>query len=100
MGMSEAKSLAIESWTLYAIAIIVIIMRMCAYHVPLLLSESALADPSLSSSRRILLGAWKKLQIDDYIMLFIAVSCQNNTSHFVLQHDFEPRHSRLLRYAR
>lgn len=51
MGYSEAKSLAIESWTLYAIAIIVVICRIL--------------------SRRILLGSFKKLQIDDYIMYFV-----------------------------
>ncbi|CAD6587442.1 MAG: hypothetical protein ASARMPRED_003102 [Alectoria sarmentosa] len=51
MGMSEAKSLAIESWILYTIALLVVICR--------------------TLSRRILLGSLKKLQIDDYIMYFV-----------------------------
>ncbi|OCK93152.1 uncharacterized protein K441DRAFT_661911 [Cenococcum geophilum 1.58] len=46
-----ARSLAVESWTLYAIGICLIALRIL--------------------SRRIVLGSFRKLQLDDYLMLFI-----------------------------
>ncbi|KAL8725972.1 MAG: hypothetical protein Q9166_007005 [cf. Caloplaca sp. 2 TL-2023] len=52
--VNSAKSLAIESWTLYPFGILIIAARII--------------------SRRILLGSFKKLQIDDWIMMFVAVT--------------------------
>lgn len=48
---SFAQSLAIESWALYVIGLILIAMRL--------------------ASRRIQLGAFDKFQLDDYLMIFI-----------------------------
>ncbi|KAL9063331.1 MAG: hypothetical protein Q9161_009523 [Pseudevernia consocians] len=58
MGMTEAQSLAIESWILYTIAILIVICR--------------------TLSRRILLGSFRKLQIDDYIMYFVVTAVNLN----------------------
>ncbi|KAL9046190.1 MAG: hypothetical protein Q9214_000910 [Letrouitia sp. 1 TL-2023] len=51
---SQAKTLEIESWILYSIGLCLIAARIW--------------------SRRLLLGSFKKLQIDDYIMLFIVIT--------------------------
>lgn len=53
MGLSEATSLAIESWTLFAIAILTVAARLV--------------------SRTILLGSARKWQIDDYIMMVVVL---------------------------
>ncbi|KAL8863140.1 MAG: hypothetical protein Q9178_000515 [Gyalolechia marmorata] len=52
--VDSVQSLTIESWTLYPFGILLIAARII--------------------SRRILLGSFKKLQIDDWIMLFVAVT--------------------------
>ncbi|KAH9209079.1 hypothetical protein DL95DRAFT_344790 [Leptodontidium sp. 2 PMI_412] len=51
---SFAQSLAIESWTLYAIGLILIAMRL--------------------ASRRIQLGAFDKFQLDDHIMILVTLT--------------------------
>ncbi|KAL8676887.1 MAG: hypothetical protein Q9186_006641 [Xanthomendoza sp. 1 TL-2023] len=50
--VNSVQGLGIESWTLYPVGILLIAARIL--------------------SRRILLGAFKKLQIDDWLMLFVA----------------------------
>ncbi|KAL8786501.1 MAG: hypothetical protein Q9213_002728 [Squamulea squamosa] len=52
--VSSVQSLTIESWTLFPFGILLIAARII--------------------SRRILLGSFKKLQIDDWLMLFVAVT--------------------------
>ncbi|KAI4157472.1 MAG: hypothetical protein L6R39_000657 [Caloplaca ligustica] len=52
--VSQVRSLFIESWTLYPIGILLIAARI--------------------ASRRLLLGSFRKLQIDDWIMVFVAVT--------------------------
>ncbi|KAL8691656.1 MAG: hypothetical protein Q9224_004124 [Gallowayella concinna] len=52
--VNSVQGLGIESWTLYPVGILLIAARIL--------------------SRRILLGAFKKLQIDDWLMLFVAVT--------------------------
>ncbi|KAL8717740.1 MAG: hypothetical protein Q9225_005051 [Loekoesia sp. 1 TL-2023] len=52
--VSQVRSLEIESWTLYPIGLLLIAARI--------------------ASRCLLLGSWKKLQIDDWIMVFVAIT--------------------------
>ncbi|KAL8660284.1 MAG: hypothetical protein Q9202_006695 [Teloschistes flavicans] len=52
--VDQVKSLAIESWTLYPFGILLVAARI--------------------ASRCILFGSYKKLQIDDWIMLFVCVT--------------------------
>lgn len=66
----EALHLEIESWTLYGITLLFILARMwvaCPHH-------DILSNGHIRSSRRLLLGSWRRLQIDDYLMLFTLVS--------------------------
>lgn len=53
IGMEFTTSLLIESWTLYALGVIIVAARLI--------------------SRRIKLGKWRHLMIDDYLMLFVLV---------------------------
>ncbi|KAL8931968.1 MAG: hypothetical protein Q9211_006614 [Gyalolechia sp. 1 TL-2023] len=52
--VSQVRSLEIESWTLYPFGLVLVAARIL--------------------SRRILLGSWRKLQIDDWLMLFVCVT--------------------------
>lgn len=73
--MGQVRSLAIESWTLYAIALLFVAARMYDdFHEFSPVSWVTLTCP-FRTSRKILLGSFRKLQLDDYIMLFIVVSC-------------------------
>lgn len=74
MGLSEATSLAIESWTLYAIAILTVAARLCVHHIQPYTIRRDLIRLS-RASRTILLGSVRKWQIDDYIMMVIGVRC-------------------------
>ncbi len=58
--MEFTTSLAIESWILYAVGVAVVVCRML--------------------SRRIKLGKWRHLMIDDYLMVFALVCRLENAS--------------------
>ncbi len=71
----QVQALAIESWTLYAVAILFVAARLYAlFHAYSKTTRRVLTIAS-RASRRILFGSLKKLRLDDYIMLFVVVRC-------------------------
>ena len=71
----QVQALAIESWNLYAVAILFVAARLYALlHAYSKTTRSVLTIAS-RASRRILFGSLKKLRLDDYIMLFVVVRC-------------------------
>jgi len=75
----DAQHLLIESWTLYAIGLLFVAARMYVAMFAAFLCDQTINVGIRRASRRILLGSFKKFQIDDYIMLFIIVSIQHRT---------------------
>ena len=72
---SDAKHLLVESWTLYGVTILVFTARM--YDNSWFCGRRTSTDLHCRMSRRLLLGSWKKLQIDDYLMMGVIVSLIN-----------------------
>ncbi|KAK2751093.1 hypothetical protein FQN57_000168 [Myotisia sp. PD_48] len=83
-----AKELAIESWILYTLGIFLIGCRMCVSSTPPFIFISGFISDSNGSraSRRIAKGAWKRLQMDDYLMMVVSLTltgvivCVNETA--------------------
>lgn len=86
MGFSDAKSLAIESWTLYAIAILTVAARLSVTLSFFVLANvrQELLTLLPRASRTILLGAAKKWEIDDYLMMVVVVCSSYSRSTFLL----------------
>ena len=68
--MDFPTALAVEAWTLWSIGIVLVICRM--YGFPPAFSAEDLLTTS-RTSRLMVLGSIRKLQADDWIMLFTVV---------------------------
>jgi hypothetical protein len=69
--MDFPTALAVEAWTLWSIAIVLVIARMYGSLRSPFPIDDTLTDGR--TSRLMVLGSIKKLQVDDWIMLFTVV---------------------------
>jgi hypothetical protein len=69
--MDFPTALAVEAWTLWSIAMVLVAARMYGSLRNCFPIEDALTDGR--TSRLMVLGSIKKLQVDDWIMLFTVV---------------------------
>lgn len=69
--MDFPTALAVEAWTLWSIAMVLVAARMYGFLRSSFPNEDALTDGRIS--RLMVVGSVKKLQVDDWIMLFTIV---------------------------
>jgi hypothetical protein len=90
--MDFPTALAIEAWTLWSIGMILVAARMYGILNALISIDNLLTNSR--TSRLMALGSIKKLQADDWIMLFTVVCPSEHYQLYVLGLTSASSHSR------
>lgn len=70
MGLQSptAQQLKTESWSMYSVGLVFILLRLYVV-CPLICPELVHSSPmTCRYSRKLVLGSWKRLQVEDYLM--------------------------------